>query len=73
LSSLNWDQAQYRQFWEGLRRGEFQAGEFPRIAKGGRQVWIQAFYNPLLNRSGKPFKIEIRSRHHRAEAAQRRL
>jgi methyl-accepting chemotaxis protein len=40
-----------------LRRGEFQAGEFPRIAKGGRQVWIQAFYNPLLNRSGKPFKI----------------
>ena len=25
------DQAQYRQFWEGLRRGEFQAGEFPRI------------------------------------------
>ena len=51
------DQAQYRQFWEGLRRGEFQAGEFPRIAKGGRQVWIQASYNPLLNRSGKPFKI----------------
>jgi methyl-accepting chemotaxis protein len=51
------DQAQYRQFWEALRRGEFQAGEFPRIAKGGRQVWIQASYNPLLNRSGKPFKI----------------
>ena len=51
------DQAQYRQVWEGLRRGEFQAGEFPRIAKGGRQVWIQASYNPLLNRSGKPFKI----------------
>lgn len=51
------DQAQYRQFWEALRQGEFQAGEFPRIAKGGRQVWIQASYNPLLNRSGKPFKI----------------
>jgi methyl-accepting chemotaxis protein len=51
------DQAQYRQFWDALRRGEYQAGEFPRVAKGGRPIWIQASYNPLLNRSGKPFKI----------------
>lgn len=51
------DQAEYRQFWDALRRGEFQSGEFPRVAKGGRAVWIQASYNPLLNRSGKPFKV----------------
>ncbi|MBS0528488.1 MAG: PAS domain-containing protein, partial [Proteobacteria bacterium] len=44
----------YREFWEALRRGEFQAREFRRVAKGGKPIWIQASYNPLLNRSGKP-------------------
>ncbi len=51
------ERPEYRQFWEALRRGEFQAGEFQRIAKGGRLIWIQASYNPLLDRSGKPFKV----------------
>jgi methyl-accepting chemotaxis protein len=48
---------EYRQFWEALRRGEFQAGEFMRVAKAGATVWIQASYTPLLNRNGKPFKV----------------
>ncbi len=47
----------YREFWDALRRGELRAGEFMRIAKGGRAVWIQASYTPLLDRSGKPFKV----------------
>lgn len=51
------DRSEYRQFWDALRRGEFQAGEFQRIAKGGRPIWIQASYNPLLDRGGKPFKV----------------
>ncbi|MBN9587280.1 MAG: chemotaxis protein [Afipia sp. 62-7] len=51
------DGAEYRSFWEALRRGEYQSREFPRIAKGGRQIWIQASYNPLMDRGGKPFKI----------------
>jgi methyl-accepting chemotaxis protein len=51
------DSAHYRQFWDALRRGEFQAQEFRRVAKGGKPIWIQASYNPLLNRSGKPFKV----------------
>ncbi|HEY0219718.1 MAG TPA: PAS domain-containing methyl-accepting chemotaxis protein [Afipia sp.] len=51
------DGADYRLFWEQLRRGEFQSREFMRIAKDGRSVWIQASYNPLLDRSGKPFKV----------------
>ena len=51
------ERPEYRQFWEALHRGEFQAGEFQRIAKGGRPVWIQASYNPLLDRGGKPYKI----------------
>jgi len=51
------DSAEYREFWDALRRGEYQAREYMRVAKGGRQVWIQASYNPLLNRNGKPFKV----------------
>ncbi len=51
------ERAEYREFWDALRRGEFQSREFPRIAKGGRAVWIQASYNPLIDRSGKPYKV----------------
>ncbi|WP_208109753.1 PAS domain-containing methyl-accepting chemotaxis protein [Dongia mobilis] len=51
------DSDAYRQFWESLRRGEFQAAEFPRIAKGGRQIWIEASYNPILDRRGRVTSI----------------
>ena len=51
------DGSAYREFWAGLNRGEFQAGEFKRIAKGGKEVWILATYNPILDEKGKPFKI----------------
>ncbi|SFL25980.1 methyl-accepting chemotaxis protein [Methylobacterium pseudosasicola] len=47
----------YGDFWAALRRGEFQAGEFKRIGKGGREIWLQATYNPILGRGGKPIKI----------------
>ena len=47
----------YRQFWEALNRGEYQAGQFKRIGKGGKEVWIEASYNPILDLSGKPFKV----------------
>ncbi|MGH6752447.1 MAG: methyl-accepting chemotaxis protein, partial [Bradyrhizobium sp.] len=47
----------YREFWERLNRGEFQAAQYKRIAKGGREVWIEASYNPLLDGRGKPFKV----------------
>ncbi|TXN28834.1 PAS domain S-box protein, partial [Methylobacterium sp. WL93] len=47
----------YRSFWGQLGRGEFAAGEFRRIAKGGREVWIQATYNPISDRDGVPFKV----------------
>jgi len=51
------DGANYREFWAKLNRGEYQAGEFKRIGKGGREVYIQASYNPILDLSGKPFKV----------------
>ncbi len=47
----------YRDFWASLARGEFFAAEFKRLGKGGREVWIQATYNPILDPSGKPFKV----------------
>jgi methyl-accepting chemotaxis protein len=48
---------EYREFWAKLQRGEFHAGEFRRIGKGGKEVWIQATYNPLLDQNGKPYKV----------------
>src|SRR5256886_2431323 len=51
------DGAAYREFWAKLNRGEYQAGEYKRIGKGGREVWILASYNPLLDENGKPFGV----------------
>ena len=47
----------YREFWAALDRGEYQAAEYKRIGKGGKEVWIQASYNPILDLNGKPFKV----------------
>jgi len=47
----------YREFWAALARGEFRSGEFKRMAKGGREVWLQATYNPIYDPAGKPFKV----------------
>jgi methyl-accepting chemotaxis protein len=49
--------AEYREFWERLGRGEFQQAEFRRLGKGGKEVWIQASYNPILDLKGKPYKV----------------
>ncbi|WP_100176526.1 methyl-accepting chemotaxis protein [Bradyrhizobium nitroreducens] len=49
--------AAYRDFWAALNRGDYQAGEFKRIGKGGREVWILASYNPLLDENGKPYGV----------------
>lgn len=47
----------YQNFWNRLRAGEYFATEFKRIGKGGREVWIQASYNPILDPKGRPFKV----------------
>lgn len=47
----------YEQFWQQLRRGEYAVGEFQRFGKGGKEVWIQASYNPIMDMSNKPFKV----------------
>ncbi|MGF1579632.1 MAG: PAS domain-containing methyl-accepting chemotaxis protein [Gemmataceae bacterium] len=47
----------YQTFWAKLNRGEFFADEFKRIGKGGKEIWIQAYYNPIFDADGKPFKV----------------
>jgi len=42
----------YERFWEQLRAGEFQAGEFRRVARGGKPVWVQATYSPVRDQRG---------------------
>lgn len=49
--------AEYREFWAKLNRGEYDANEYKRIGKGGREVWIQASYNPIFNADGVAYKV----------------
>jgi methyl-accepting chemotaxis protein len=49
--------AEYRAFWSKLGRGEADIGTYKRVAKGGREVWIQASYNPIPDANGRPFKV----------------
>jgi methyl-accepting chemotaxis protein len=51
------DRPEYGEFWKRLKRGEFESGEFKRMAKGGREVWLMASYNPVLDADGRPFKV----------------
>ena len=47
----------YKQFWARLAKGEFEHGEYKRVAKDGREIWIQASYNPVMDADGKPYKV----------------
>lgn len=48
---------EYQNFWNNLQSGKFEAGEYKRIGKNGKEVWIQASYNPIYDMNGKPFKV----------------
>lgn len=48
---------EYRKFWEALNRGEAQSGEFMRIGKGGKEIWINASYNPIMDLKGKVVRV----------------
>ncbi|PQO47494.1 PAS domain-containing protein [Blastopirellula marina] len=47
----------YQDFWNRLNKGEYDSGEYKRIGKGGKEIWIQASYNPILDLNGKPYKV----------------
>jgi len=48
---------EYRAFWRSLNNGEFVSDKFLRLAKGGREVWLQASYNPMFDKAGKLYKV----------------
>jgi len=48
---------EYKQFWDQLGRGEADDGQYKRVGKGGKEIWLQASYNPIFNDEGKPFKV----------------
>ncbi|MCZ6887355.1 MAG: methyl-accepting chemotaxis protein [Gammaproteobacteria bacterium] len=51
------DSADYREFWGALSSGTFRAGEFLHVAKGGKEIWFQAVYNPILDPTGSTTKV----------------
>ncbi len=51
------DSAEYRMFWQRLGAGQYEAGLFRRVGNDGKEVWIQASYNPIFDMNGKPFKV----------------
>jgi len=51
------ESADYREFWQRLGRGEYDADEFKRISKDGAEIWLQASYNPIFDADGRPLKV----------------
>jgi methyl-accepting chemotaxis protein len=48
---------EYKDFWAKLGRGEFDAAQYKRIGKGGKEIWIEASYNPIFDQNGKAYKV----------------
>lgn len=48
---------EYRDFWHRLRNGGYEAGQFKRVRKDGRELWIEASYNPIFDTAGRPVKV----------------
>jgi methyl-accepting chemotaxis protein len=48
---------EYKEFWAKLGRGELDSAEFKRFGKGGKEIWLRASYNPVLDGKGKPVRV----------------
>jgi methyl-accepting chemotaxis protein len=57
VDSTHRQSQEYKDFWMKLGRGEFQTAEYKRIGKGGKEIWLQATYNPILGPNQQPLKI----------------
>lgn len=57
LDAIERASPEYRLFWDKLSRGQFDAGQYLRVGKAGREVFIEASYNPILDAEGHPFKV----------------
>lgn len=74
------DSREYSELWQQLNRGEFISGQFPRVNKQGRTVWLRATYNPVFDQQGKLYKVvkfatdvtaQVEKNQQEREAAQR--
>ncbi|UUZ56726.1 PAS domain-containing protein [Massilia sp. H-1] len=64
----------YREFWRKLGEGSYDTGEYKRFAKGGREIWLNASYNPIFDAQGLAVQgRQVRHRRHRAQGAQCRI
>lgn len=57
VDPLEKNSTEYHEFWARLNRGEFQAAQYKRFDKGGKEIWIEASYNPIMNKNGRPIKV----------------
>ncbi|MEM9102971.1 MAG: methyl-accepting chemotaxis protein [Pseudomonadota bacterium] len=57
VDSVYANSLEYQAFWQKLRNGQFETGEYKRLGKGNKEVWIRASYNPIYDEQGKPEKI----------------
>lgn len=48
---------EYKQFWEKLNNAKFDEGLYKRLAKNGKEVWLQAYYSPITDEHGEIYKI----------------
>ena len=48
---------EYRRFWEQLRQGRYQSGQFQRVGKNGKVIWLECSYNPILDGKGQVAKV----------------
>ena len=48
---------EYKTFWQKLKQGEYQSGEFKRFGKAGKEIWILASYTPVRDKTGAPYKV----------------
>lgn len=48
---------EYKFFWQSLKDGKFQAAQYKRYGKGGKEIWIEASYNPIKGRDDKVYKV----------------
>ena len=48
---------EYKKFWDDMKNGQFKTAEFKRFGKNAKEVWIEASYNPISGKNGKPYKV----------------
>jgi methyl-accepting chemotaxis protein len=59
VTSVYANSNEYKQLWNTLINGEAIAGEFCIVGKGAKETWLQASYNPILDETGKPYKVVL--------------